>query len=131
VSEWFQREGRDLPWRRPGFSAWGILISEVMLQQTPVVRVIPRLTEWLERWRRCVGRNDIKLPAAKAHGNEIVLQLPAKYAGQPPPPVYLRMSLRCGDAAGGPPAGSSLIVRAGVVRLYKPKACLLPVKQSP
>jgi len=89
------------------------------------------LTEWLERWRRCVGRNDIKLPAAKAHGNEIVLQLPAKYAGQPPPPVYLRMSLRCGDAAGGPPAGSSLIVRAGVVRLYKPKACLLPVKQSP
>lgn len=50
VSEWFQREARDLPWRRPGFGAWGILVSEVMLQQTPVVRVIPRLTEWLERW---------------------------------------------------------------------------------
>lgn len=50
VSEWFVREGRDLPWRRPGFSAWGILISEVMLQQTPVARVIPRLEEWLERW---------------------------------------------------------------------------------
>ena len=50
VSEWFQREGRDLPWRRPGFGAWGILVSEVMLQQTPVVRVIPRLEEWLERW---------------------------------------------------------------------------------
>ncbi|WP_349904140.1 HhH-GPD family protein [Parafrigoribacterium humi] len=50
VSEWFRREARDLPWRRPGFGAWGILVSEVMLQQTPVVRVIPRLTEWLERW---------------------------------------------------------------------------------
>jgi len=50
VSEWFQREARDLPWRRPGFGAWGILVSEVMLQQTPVVRVIPRLEEWLERW---------------------------------------------------------------------------------
>lgn len=50
VSEWFRREARDLPWRRPGFGAWGILVSEVMLQQTPVARVIPRLEEWLERW---------------------------------------------------------------------------------
>ena len=50
VNAWFQREARDLPWRRPGFGAWGILVSEVMLQQTPVVRVIPRLEEWLERW---------------------------------------------------------------------------------
>lgn len=50
VNEWFRREARDLPWRRPGFGAWGILVSEVMLQQTPVARVIPRLEEWLERW---------------------------------------------------------------------------------
>jgi A/G-specific adenine glycosylase len=50
VSEWFGRNGRDLPWRRAGFSAWGTLVSEIMLQQTPVVRVIPRLEEWLERW---------------------------------------------------------------------------------
>lgn len=50
VSDWFVREGRDLPWRRDGFGAWGILVSEIMLQQTPVVRVIPRLEEWLERW---------------------------------------------------------------------------------
>jgi len=35
---------------RPGFTAWGTLVSEFMLQQTPVVRVIPRLEEWLERW---------------------------------------------------------------------------------
>jgi A/G-specific adenine glycosylase len=50
VSDWFLRQGRDLPWRRDGFGAWGILVSEIMLQQTPVVRVIPRLEEWLERW---------------------------------------------------------------------------------
>jgi A/G-specific adenine glycosylase len=50
VSEWFVANGRDLPWRRPGFSAWGTLVSEFMLQQTPVVRVIPRLEAWLLRW---------------------------------------------------------------------------------
>ncbi|RFA09560.1 adenine glycosylase [Subtercola boreus] len=47
---WFAENARDLPWRRPGFSAWGTLVSEFMLQQTPVVRVIPRLEEWLSRW---------------------------------------------------------------------------------
>lgn len=50
VIEWFAVTGRDLPWRRPGFTAWGTLVSEFMLQQTPVARVIPRLEEWLDRW---------------------------------------------------------------------------------
>jgi len=50
VIAWFEGAGRDLPWRREGFTAWGTLVSEFMLQQTPVVRVIPRLAEWLERW---------------------------------------------------------------------------------
>ena len=50
VNAWFRAHQRDLPWRREGFGAWGILVSEVMLQQTPVARVIPRLAEWLERW---------------------------------------------------------------------------------
>ena len=50
VNGWFVENQRDLPWRREGFGAWGILVSEVMLQQTPVVRVIPRLEQWLERW---------------------------------------------------------------------------------
>ena len=50
VIEWFGTNGRDLPWRRPGFTAWGTLVSEFMLQQTPVARVIPRLEQWLERW---------------------------------------------------------------------------------
>ena len=50
VAAWFALHARDLPWRRPGFPAWGTLVSEFMLQQTPVVRVIPRLEEWLIRW---------------------------------------------------------------------------------
>jgi len=47
---WYRDHARDLPWRRPGFGAWGVLVSEFMLQQTPVSRVIPHLTAWLERW---------------------------------------------------------------------------------
>jgi A/G-specific adenine glycosylase len=50
VIAWFRANGRDLPWRKPGYPAWGILVSEVMLQQTPVARVIPRLEQWLQRW---------------------------------------------------------------------------------
>lgn len=50
VNDWFAENQRDLPWRREGFGAWGILVSEIMLQQTPVARVIPRLEAWLDRW---------------------------------------------------------------------------------
>ena len=50
IADWYAAGHRDLPWRREGFGAWGILVSEFMLQQTPVARVIPRLAEWLERW---------------------------------------------------------------------------------
>jgi A/G-specific adenine glycosylase len=50
VVDWFVEHARDLPWRHPGFSAWGTLVSEIMLQQTPVARVIPRLEQWLARW---------------------------------------------------------------------------------
>jgi A/G-specific adenine glycosylase len=52
VIVWFAKHGRALPWREPGFSAWGTLVSEFMLQQTPVARVVPRLEEWLTRWPR-------------------------------------------------------------------------------
>jgi A/G-specific adenine glycosylase len=47
---WFQENARDLPWRRPGTSAWAVLVSEVMLQQTPVTRVLPAFTDWMHRW---------------------------------------------------------------------------------
>src|SRR6478609_2160392 len=47
--EWFGRAGRDLPWRRTR-DPYAILVSEVMLQQTQVERVIPRYLAWLDRW---------------------------------------------------------------------------------
>lgn len=50
VTDWFAEEARDLPWRERDCSPWGILVSEVMLQQTPVVRVLPVWREWLQRW---------------------------------------------------------------------------------
>ena len=46
---WFRASGRDLPWRRTK-DPYAILVSEVMLQQTQVERVIPRYLRWLERW---------------------------------------------------------------------------------
>ncbi len=47
---WFTESARDLPWRESGTSAWGVLTSEVMLQQTPVARVAPVWTHWMQRW---------------------------------------------------------------------------------
>jgi A/G-specific adenine glycosylase len=46
---WFRANGRDLPWRRTR-DPYAILVSEVMLQQTQVERVVPRYVRWLERW---------------------------------------------------------------------------------
>lgn len=46
---WYAAHGRDLPWRRTR-DPYAILVSEVMLQQTQVARVVPRYVEWLERW---------------------------------------------------------------------------------
>lgn len=50
VLRWYDGAARDLPWRRPGTTAWGVLVSEIMLQQTPVSRVRPVYEEWLRRW---------------------------------------------------------------------------------
>ncbi|GAA3667934.1 A/G-specific adenine glycosylase [Arthrobacter ginkgonis] len=50
VTDWFAVNARDLPWRRPECTPWGVMVSEFMLQQTPVVRVLPVWEEWMERW---------------------------------------------------------------------------------
>jgi A/G-specific adenine glycosylase len=47
---WYEHEQRDLPWRRPGVSPWQVLVSEFMLQQTPVARVEPIWLAWVARW---------------------------------------------------------------------------------
>jgi A/G-specific adenine glycosylase len=50
IAAWYAANARDLPWRRPGAGAWPILVSEFMLQQTPVSRVLPAYAAWLARW---------------------------------------------------------------------------------
>jgi A/G-specific adenine glycosylase len=47
---WYDTAQRALPWRRPGVSPWQILVSEFMLQQTPVARVEPSWLAWVARW---------------------------------------------------------------------------------
>src|SRR5437016_11051112 len=49
LARWFAEHGRDLPWRKTR-DPYAILVSEVMLQQTQVERVIPRWHAWLARW---------------------------------------------------------------------------------
>ncbi|MBN6050873.1 A/G-specific adenine glycosylase [Nonomuraea sp. RK-328] len=50
ILEWYESNARDLPWRAADATPWGVLVSEIMLQQTPVVRVLPVWHEWMERW---------------------------------------------------------------------------------
>ena len=71
ILDWYAASARDLPWRRPGTSPWAVLVSEIMLQQTPVARVLPAL-------RGLAG------PVADARG-----------AGRAPPPPT-----RCGSGTG-------------------------------
>ena len=48
IVNWFKKNKRDLPWRTT--TPWGVMVSEYMLQQTPVNRVLPKWIEWMERW---------------------------------------------------------------------------------
>jgi A/G-specific adenine glycosylase len=50
VLAWYARHARDLPWRAPGATPWSVLVSEIMLQQTPVARVWPEYLRWIARW---------------------------------------------------------------------------------
>ncbi|WP_432476350.1 A/G-specific adenine glycosylase [Nocardioides sp. GXQ0305] len=51
---WYDEHARDLPWRSPSATPWSVMVSEFMLQQTPVARVLPVHERWLERWPRPV-----------------------------------------------------------------------------
>jgi A/G-specific adenine glycosylase len=48
ITQWFAKNKRDLPWRTT--TPWGVMVSEFMLQQTPVARVLPKWNEWMARW---------------------------------------------------------------------------------
>lgn len=50
VLDWYRAHARDLPWRRTEATPWAVMVSEFMLQQTPVARVLPAYQAWLERW---------------------------------------------------------------------------------
>lgn len=104
IARWFAAGHRDLPWRRPGFGAWGILVSEFMLQQTQVSRVIPALGAWLTRWptpadlaavppgeavrawgrlgypRRALALHGAATMIAERHGNEVPADVDALLA---------------------------------------------------
>lgn len=83
--DWFTANARDLPWRRADCSAWGVLVSEIMLQQTPVARVEPVWHEWMRRW---------PVPSAlAAAGQGEVVRAWGKLG-------YPRRALRLHDAAG-------------------------------
>ena len=50
VTAWYAEHARDLPWRSAEATPWGVMVSEFMLQQTPVARVLEPWRQWLERW---------------------------------------------------------------------------------
>jgi len=50
VARWYDEHARDLPWRDPSATPWAVMVSEFMLQQTPVARVLPVYQEWMQRW---------------------------------------------------------------------------------
>ncbi len=99
VSAWYDGAARDLPWRTPGTSPWAVLVSEVMLQQTPVARVVPAYAAWLERWPtpaalasdapgeavRLWGRLGYPRRALRLHAAAVTCV--ERYGGQLPPTV--------------------------------------------
>ncbi|MGW7679354.1 A/G-specific adenine glycosylase [Kribbella sp. NPDC054772] len=51
---WYDANKRTLPWREPDAGAWAVMVSEFMLQQTPVTRVLPAYQRWMQRWPKPV-----------------------------------------------------------------------------
>ena len=50
ILRWYDEHARDLPWRGPGATPWAVMVSEFMLQQTPVARVLPVFESWMSTW---------------------------------------------------------------------------------
>ncbi len=94
--DWYAEHARDLPWRRPGVTPWAVLVSEFMLQQTPVERVREPWAAWLERWPspdslaaapagaavRAWGRLGYPRRALRLHAAAVVMR--EKFGGQVP-----------------------------------------------
>jgi len=94
--EWYRDAARDLPWRRADAGPWGVLVSEIMLQQTPVARVEPVWHAWVSRWPtpaalaadppaeaiRMWGRLGYPRRALRLHGCAVAIT--QRYAGEVP-----------------------------------------------
>jgi A/G-specific adenine glycosylase len=105
IPEWFRTAARDLPWRRPECTPWGVLVSEIMLQQTPVMRVLPVWERWLARWPdaaalaaepageavRAWGRLGYPRRALRLHAAAVAIQ--AEHDGQVPDTVPQLLTL--------------------------------------
>jgi A/G-specific adenine glycosylase len=110
VTEWYAGAARPLPWREPGCGAWGVIVSEFMLQQTPVARVLPVWSEWMARWPtpaalaaepagvaiRAWGRLGYPRRALRLHAAAVAIR--DRYGGEVPlDPVALRGLPGVGD----------------------------------
>jgi len=110
VTQWYAGAKRTLPWRDPGCSAWGVLVSEFMLQQTPVRRVLPLWSQWMQRWPtpaalaaepageaiRAWGRLGYPHRALRLHA--IAVRICAEHDGEVPlDPAVLRTLAGIGD----------------------------------
>ena len=96
VLAWFGTHARDLPWRHRDAGGWAVLVSEIMLQQTPVTRVLPVYDQWMRRWPtpgalamdapgeavRMWGRLGYPRRALRLHQAAITIE--AEYDGQVP-----------------------------------------------
>ncbi|KQB83169.1 A/G-specific adenine glycosylase [Corynebacterium oculi] len=105
VIAWYRTHARDLPWRAPGTTAWEVLLSEVMSQQTPVARVEPIWEQWRERWPtpadfaragrdevlRAWGRLGYPRRALRLH--ECAAEITRRFHGQVPDEVEDLLSL--------------------------------------
>ena len=128
VLDWYSRSARDLPWRARDASPWAVLVSEVMLQQTPVSRVLPVWRDWLARWPTPAGlAGDAPGAAVRAWGrlgyprralrlHRAAGQMVDRHGGQVPGSLTeLRALPGVGDYTAGAVASFAFGVRAAVV----------------
>ncbi|WP_395728353.1 A/G-specific adenine glycosylase [Nakamurella sp.] len=96
ILDFYERNARELPWRQPDATPWAVLVSEVMLQQTPVSRVLSVYEQWVQRWPspadlavepageaiRTWGRLGYPRRAVRLHGAAV--RITAEHGGQVP-----------------------------------------------
>src|SRR5262249_56634399 len=85
ILSWHSSHARDLPWRRPDAGPWAVLVSEIMLQQTPVSRVLTAYEAWLARW---------PAPSALAAASPADAVRQWDRLGYPRPPIRLHAAAR-------------------------------------